>query len=209
MSELADRDVKYVFFSSGGAVYRQPDVDLELVSEQCICQPVCLYGYSKWMFEQYIDLHARIKSLKYLIVRPSNSYGPHQNPMRMQGFIAVVMHKLIYGNDIEIWSDGSVVRDHIFVADMANAFVALLVRDVWGEVFNIGRGAGSSLLELVCVMEQVTGGKATVIKIDSRSVDVSRIVFDVKKLKIATGFNARSLAEGIKLYYEVLIYVSV
>jgi UDP-glucose 4-epimerase len=205
ISELAVRGVKYVYFSSGGAIYGQPDVGLELVSEQRICQPVSLYGYSKWMFEQYVGLYARKNSLKYLIVRPSNPYGPHQNPLRMQGFIAVAMHKLLHGHDVEIWGDGSVIRDYIFVADMADAFVALLVRDVWSEVFNIGSGTGSSLLEVLCVMEQVTGKKATVIRKDSRSVDVSRIVLDVQKLKLATGFNPRSLSDGIRLYYEGLI----
>lgn len=209
MPELAGRGVRYVFFSSGGTVYGQAGAGAELVSERHACQPVNLYGYSKWMFEEYLGLCARTHALQYLIVRPSNPYGPHQNPMRMQGFIAVAMHKLLQGEDIEIWGDGSVVRDYIFVTDMVNAFSELLARDAWGEVFNIGSGMGSSLLDVLAAMEQVTGKKARVLHKASRSVDVSRIVLDVEKLKSVIDFQPKFLANGLQLYYEGLMNAAV
>ena len=205
MPELASRGVKYVFFSSGGTVYGRAGAGAVLMSEHHACQPVNLYGYSKWIFEQHLDLCARMHALQYMIIRPSNPYGPYQNPMRMQGFIAVAMHKLLQGKEIEIWGDGSVVRDYIFVTDMAYAFATMLARDPWGEVFNIGSGTGSSLLEVVAAMEQVSGKKARVLYKDSRSVDVNRIVLDVTKLKSVIDFQPKSLSNGLHLYHEGLM----
>jgi UDP-glucose 4-epimerase len=203
--ELAARGVRYVFFSSGGTVYGQAGAGAELMSERHACRPVNLYGYSKWLFEEYLGLCARMHALQYLIIRPSNPYGPYQNPQKMQGFIAVAMYKLCKGEVIEVWGDGSVVRDYIFVTDMANAFAVLLAREVWNEVFNIGGGTGYSLLDVLASMEQVTRKKAKVIQKDSRSVDVSRIVLDVTKLKSVIDFQPKSLADGLNLYYGGLM----
>lgn len=209
LPELANRGVKYVFFSSGGTVYGQAGAEAGLMSELNPCQPVNLYGYGKWMFEEYIGLCGRVHSLDHLIIRPSNPYGLYQNPMRAQGFIAVAMHKLLKGETIEIWGDGSVVRDYIWVTDMANAFISLLACSAWNEVFNIGSGIGYSLLEVLTVMEQVTGKKAKVVHKASRSVDVSRIVLDVAKLQATVDYEQKSLADGINIYYEGLMSAAI
>ena len=202
---LAARSVRYVFFSSGGAIYGR--AGSELMSEVDRCQPVNLYGYSKLISEDYIGLCERSNSLEYLIIRPSNPYGRYQNPMRMQGFIAVAMHKLLKNQEIEIWGDGSVTRDYIFVNDMADAFTSLLARNSWNGVFNIGSGIGYSLLEVLKVMENVTGKHARIVHKASRSVDVNRIVLDVSKLKSEVDFQPKSLVDGMKIYYEEIMNV--
>lgn len=203
---LAERSVRYVFFSSGGTIYGRAGA--ELMSELNHCQPVNLYGYGKLIFEEYIGLCGRSNSLEYLIIRPSNPYGMYQNPMRMQGFIAVAMHKLLKDEEIEIWGDGSVTRDYILVSDMADAFTSLLSCNAWNDVFNIGSGIGYSLLEVLGVMERVTGKQARIVHKASRSVDVSRIVLDVSRLRSEVDFHPKSLVDGIKIYYEGMMSVA-
>ncbi len=203
ISQLADRGVKYVFFSSGGTVYGH--AESEFISESDCGQPVNFYGYSKLLFEEYLKFYGRSHGLDYLIIRPSNPYGMYQNPLRKQGVIAVAMDRLLKGEAIEIWGDGSVVRDYICVSDMANALTLLLGKNIWNTIFNIGSGTGHSLLEILRIMDSITGQQAKIVYKEPRSVDVARIVLNVSKLKNEIEFRPISLSDGIKTYYKMLL----
>lgn len=203
ISQLGVRRVKYVFFSSGGTVYGH--AESEFSSESDRCRPVNFYGYSKLLFEEYLEFYGRSHCLDYLIIRPSNPYGMYQNPLRKQGFIAVAMDRLLKGEAVEIWGDGSVVRDYICVSDMANALTLLLGKNIWRTVFNIGSGSGHSLLEALGIMDSITGQQAKIVYKEPRSVDVARIVLSVSKLKNEIEFRPISLSEGIEIYFKQLL----
>ena len=203
ISLLADRGVKYVFISSGGTIYGH--AESEFISETDRCEPVNIYGYSKLVFEEYVKFYGRSHGLNYLIIRPSNPYGMYQNPLRKQGFIAVAMNLLLKGEAIEIWGDGSVVRDYVSVSDLANALTLLLGKNIWNTVFNIGSGAGHSLLEILSIMDSITGQRAKIVYKEPRLIDVARIVLNVSKLKNEIEFNPISVNDGIKSYYEMLL----
>ena len=202
--DLARRKIKYVYISSGGTVYGRNQNTY--ISESEECRPINFYGYSKLLFEEYLGLVHRMDQLDYLVIRPSNPYGPYQNPTRMQGVISVFMHKVLKDEAIDVWGDGSVVRDYIWVKDMANALTALLKKGVWNKSFNIGSGVGNSLIDLIKAIELVTSKKAQIIYKEARSIDAERIVLDVSKLKNEIDFYPVSLNEGVKLYYEKLIH---
>lgn len=200
VQDLAERKIKYVFFSSGGTIYGRNNA--MHIAESDICLPINFYGYSKQLFEEYLGFINRVSGLDYLVIRPSNPYGMYQSPTKKQGIISVVLYRILKGETIEIWGDGSVVRDYIWVNDMANAFARILAKDAWNNVFNIGSGVGHSLNEVVAITEVVTGLKAKIVYKEARSVDVQRIVLDVSKLKNEIDFYPISLGEGISLYYE-------
>jgi UDP-glucose 4-epimerase len=203
VSALAERGVKYVFFSSGGAIYGKSDAGFVPESERC--HPISLYGYSKLVFEEYIEYCQRSNSLEYLIIRPSNPYGFYQSPFKNQGFIPVAMNKILNGDEVEIWGDGSVIRDYIWVTDMADALALLLLKNVWNATFNIGSGSGHSLMQVLEVIESITLRKPKIIYRKSRGVDVDRIVLDISDLKKKVVFNPASLSDGVKMYYDGLI----
>lgn len=202
VNALASKKIKYVFLSSGGTVYGQPDSFV--VAENYSTNPISLYGLSKVYFEQYIAYVSRSGGLDYLIVRPSNPYGPFQNPQRKQGLIAVAVDKVLKGEEIEVWGDGSVVRDYIWVEDLANAVTQLLDRNIWNETFNIGSGRGHSVNEIIKTIEDVSGVAARCLYQKSRSIDVNSIVLDVNKLRSAINFEPTMLRNGIDKYVNGL-----
>lgn len=202
VSKLACTKIKYVYMSSGGTVYGQPEG--QHVGEDDPKNPISLYGLSKVFFEQFIGYASRTSGLNYLILRPSNPYGFFQNPHKKQGLIAVVTDKILNGEDVQIWGDGSVVRDYIWVEDLANAVSALLERNIWNETFNIGSGLGHSVNEIIRTIEDVSGVAARCHYQASRATDVSRIVLDVNRLKSAINFEPTMLRSGIEQYIEGL-----
>ncbi len=203
-NRLAERKVKYVFFSSGGTIYGRSEHPAVAESDQCL--PINFYGYSKRMFEEYLAFVGRMSGLEYLVIRPSNPYGPHQNPARKQGFVCAVLDRLLKGGTIEIWGDGSVVRDYIWVSDMASAVAGILEKNIWNSIFNIGSGVGHSLTEVIEIAETVTGRRAQTVFKEARTVDVPRVVMDISKLKNEIPFSPICLTDGMRLYYEELVH---
>lgn len=201
--QLAARGIKYVYFSSGGAIYGR--TGSELIAESTECRPISLYGYAKLIFEEYLGFCARAHGLEYLIVRPSNPYGRFQNPTRMQGFIAVCMDRILKDEEIEIWGDGSVVRDYILVSDMTAAFASLLAKGPGNGAFNLGSGVGHSLNDVLGMLETVTQRQARVRYMPPRSVDVERMVLDVSKLKSEIEFAPHSLRNGLEIFFDQLV----
>jgi UDP-glucose 4-epimerase len=200
LAKLSEKNIKYVYFSSGGAIY---GTKMQNSKETDSREPASLYGYSKLMFEEYILFASRVYGLNYLIFRPSNPYGSYQSPMRKQGFITVALNRLINNESIEIWGDGHTVRDYIWVQDFVLAVGAILLQNNWNEIFNVGSGVGYSLNEIVTILESVVKKKARILYKPARTTDVDRIVLDISKLQGRISFRPMPLRAGIELYSQL------
>jgi UDP-glucose 4-epimerase len=130
------------------------------------------------VIEKYLELYSNLHGLNYTILRIANPYGKYQKLTAEQGAIGVFLDRISENETITIWGDGSVVRDYIYVGDVANAFVKALTQDSPYRVFNIGTGVGISLRNLLSAMEKVTGVKPKVEYAPGRQVDVSINVLD-------------------------------
>jgi UDP-glucose 4-epimerase len=183
--------------SSGGTVYGVPKT--RSIPETHPTDPLCSYGITKLMTEKYLALFHHERGLDYRVLRPGNAYGERQPLHRHQGAVGVFLSQLAAGQPIEIWGDGQVVRDYVYAGDIAEALVrAATVRDDSARVFNIGSGAGTSLLELVEEMRHVTGVKPTVIMRPSRSFDIPANVLDIALAKKVLGWTpAVPLRDGL------------
>lgn len=202
LTELAARGIQYVFFSSGGTVYGHGGP--ELIDESSRCEPINFYGQSKKTMEDFIIFAGRSLGLKYLIIRPSNPYGRYQNPLRKQGFIAVALHQMMHNLPVEIWGDGSVVRDYLYVEDLTQAVSLLLRSGVSNEIFNVASGCGYAIHEILSKLSEVTGIAADVRYQSSRKVDVQSIILDIRKVQSFVPFIPLDLTSGIKKYYGYL-----
>src|SRR6516165_3302472 len=131
---------KIVFASSGGTVYGAARV--LPIPEHHETAPLCSYGIQKLVIEQYLDLYFRLYGLDYCTLRVSNPYGEGQRQNAAQGAVTVFLDKALRGEDIEIWGDGSVIRDYVYVRDVATAFSLATRHEGWPKVFNIGSGQG-------------------------------------------------------------------
>jgi UDP-glucose 4-epimerase len=189
---------RFVFLSSGGTVYG-PAQYLP-IDERHPTDPISAYGITKLAVEKYLQMYHHLYGLDYVILRPSVPYGPGQDPRRRQGAVSVFLYRAAQGDPIEIWGDGSVVRDYFYIEDMATA--AILGATAQGareeRVFNIGGGHGYSLNDLVRVIEEVTQRAVSVEYLPARRFDVPELVLDTSRATTHLGWTPRiGLRRGI------------
>lgn len=188
---------KIIFASSGGTVYGKP-VHLP-IKENHSTTPICSYGVVKLAVEQYLGVFDRLHGLDYTVLRLSNPFGEGQKTNAGQGAVAVFLDKALKGETIEIWGDGSIVRDYLHVSDVANAMVAATHYCGRGEVINIGSGEGRSLNQLLDVIEQVTERKLNIRYLEGRPFDVPVNVLAIDKAKNLLGWQPQlTFSEGLK-----------
>lgn len=189
-----------IYPSSGGSVYGETRSN-DPFTEQSACVPVSSYGLQKLAAEQYIRLHAERGYLTASVLRIANAYGWFHSLDRGQGLIGNAVQRALNRMPIAIIGNPDNVRDYIHIDDVFRAFRACLTRRVGFEVFNIGTGVGSSVLEVVSVIERLTGTTA------GRSLEanertrllVGRCVLDSGKARRELGWRYRiGLEDGIK-----------
>jgi UDP-glucose 4-epimerase len=194
---------KLVFLSSGGTIYGNIG-DAELVAESHPVRPMCSYGVSKLTIEHYLDVYKHLRGLDYVALRLSNPYGERQSPLRALGALTVFLHKILKRQPVEIWGDGSVTRDFIYVGDVATAVYLATVNPISG-IYNVGRGTGYSLNDILEHISRVVHLTPEVNWLPSRSFDVPKIVLDASKIRTATGWRSTtSLEDGIGITAEWL-----
>ncbi len=165
---------------------------------------MCSYGVSKLTIEHYLDVYKHLRDLNYVALRLANPYGERQSPLRALGALTVFLHRTLRRQNIEIWGDGSVTRDFIYVGDVAQAVYLATANPISG-VFNVGSGTGLSLRDILPHVQKAVGAEPVVTWLAPRSFDVPRIVLDANKLTKATDWRAiTSLTEGIGLTTEWL-----
>lgn len=167
---------KIVFTSSGGTVYGIPE-HLP-IREDHPTNPICSYGINKLEIEKYLFLFSKLHGLDYSIVRISNPYGQGQRADAQQGAIGVFAARAVAGEPVEIWGDGSVVRDYIHVSDVSKALVQALQYSGESRIFNIGSGEGKSLNEILDALDEILGQPVVRHYKNARAVDVPISVLD-------------------------------
>ncbi len=192
---------RLVFLSSGGTVYGNNGKTVN--REDDLTFPINLYGWMKLAIENYIRMVAATKPVDYLILRPSNAYGVGQNLTRNQGLIGMVLLKIRRGEKIEIWGDGGVVRDYLYVDDLSDAVVKLAEQSRWNETFNVGSGSGVSVNEVLEAIRVTVPIKFEVVRKAPRSIDIPANVLDISKIAGALGWKPSvDLKTGIAKTWE-------
>jgi UDP-glucose 4-epimerase len=171
LEAMAARNVrKIVFISSGGTVYGNP-VYLP-IDEMHPTNPQVPYGITKLAIEKYLQMFERIYGFNVVILRVANPFGPRQRPETAQGAIGVFLHRALLRQPIEIWGDGSVIRDYIYIDDVAEAFARAVQYSGSKSVFNIGSGVGTPLNELLKIIEEILGKSIERCYLPARPFDV-------------------------------------
>jgi UDP-glucose 4-epimerase len=187
---------KLIFISSGGTVYGIPD--LIPIPETHMLNPISNYGLSKLTAEKLIHLYHYSQNLNYTILRVSNAYGERQNLFKNQGVIGVWLRNILQKKEIELWGDGSVIRDYVYVKDVAAALVKALYTFQGSSIYNIGGGKGYALNDIIVELKKVVEVPFKVNYKPSRNFDVPINILDVSKAKEDLDFTPKvDLAEGI------------
>src|ERR1700694_1297380 len=192
---------KIVFVSSGGTVYGIPKSIP--IDESQPTHPTCSYGIHKLAVEKYLHLSRVLHGLDYCVLRPANLYGPRQRLDIAQGAVAVFLDRALRNEKIQIWGDGSVVRDYVYVEDAVGAFLKALTFEGEPKIFNIGSGLGVSLNELVRDIQTLVGHPLAVEYTAARSLDVPVNILDASLARQHLGWSPSTpLAEGLRHTYE-------
>ena len=189
---------KIVFLSSGGTVYGE--IAESEASEDHPTYPISSHGIIKLSIEKYLYLYNRLHNINYLILRVSNPYGNFHNSDK-QGFINVVIRRILRKEKVVIWGDGTIVRDFIYVKDLAIIIANLLKTGCFNQIINIGSGKGHSINQII---DYITENQPD-IEIEyrpARKYDIQRIVLDTKKLQSIYGFTLTDIRKGIFLTYQ-------
>ena len=181
---------KILFASSGGTVYGIPKQ--VPISESHPTDPVCSYAIGKLAVEKYLHLYYVLHGLDYCVLRIANAYGEGQRPFGSQGAVAVFLKKAMNDEVVEIWGDGKVVRDYVYVGDVIDAILKAMSYEGEHRLFNVGAGEGRSVNELLSAIESVIGHPVGRRYVHGRSFDVPINVLDIGRARVALGWEPRT-----------------
>jgi UDP-glucose 4-epimerase len=170
---------RIVFISSGGAVYGTPQ--RLPISETHPTDPICSYGIHKLAIEKYLHLFRTTYGLGSVTLRVSNIYGESQDSHSGLGAIAHFTNSAVNGDPIEIWGDGTITRDYIHVDDVVMAVLKSVLYRGPETVLNIGTGRGTSLNEIVGMIEAQLESRVRIVYRPARNFDVQDNLLDASR----------------------------
>ena len=214
LQELQDKADANFIFSSSCTVYGQAD-KMPITEDAPIKHAMSPYGNTKKMGEEIISDVAKVTTIKAILLRYFNPIGAHPSaeigelpigvPQNLVPFITQTAYGLrkelqVYGDDYPT-PDGTCIRDYIHVVDLAKAHVVALQRLLDKknadkvEVFNLGTGKGSSVLEVIQTFEKVSGKKLPYKIVGRREGDIMTAYASTEKANKVLGWKAQSTLE--------------
>jgi UDP-glucose 4-epimerase len=191
-----------VIFAGTRQVYGKPD--RLPVDENHLVRPIDVNGVNKAAGEYYHLLYNNAFGVRACSLRLTNVYGPRQLiKHNRQGFIGWFIRLAIEDRELQIFGDGSQMRDFVFVDDAADAFLRAGACDACdGEVFNVGGSEPIAHRDLVDVLLEVAGtGRVTYVPWppEKKAIDIGSFYSDSSKFIRATEWTPRvNLREGFQ-----------
>jgi CDP-paratose 2-epimerase len=155
------------------------------------------YGCSKLAADIYVQDYAYTYGLKTGVFRMSCIYGERQFGVEDQGWVSWFAIATLTGKPMTIYGDGKQVRDVLYIGDLINAFDKFLNSNLKHEVFNIGGGPENtlSLLELLEMLEKMSGMKPKISFAEWRPADQKVYISNINKAKILLNWKPKTTPE--------------
>lgn len=188
---------RVLFLSSGGSVYG--DTDKGESSEEDVPAPKSPYGIGKLTIENYLRYYKQTSGLDSITYRVANPYGPGQSPFGRQGVVPIFMKRVLDKQPIVVYGDGSMVRDYIYISDLAQMIEASFDKDHKYDVYNIGSDTGTSVNEIIDEIKQCTDTPISIEHTPVPSSFVQKNTLSIKRfLAEFDVYPSTSLPDGIK-----------
>ena len=173
-------------------------------SEVEASMPVSVYGATKAAQEELALLMHRSGKISARVLRFFNVYGPGQslsNPYT--GVLGVFVNRAIQGKSLDVYEDGLIKRDFVFIDDVVNALVEASRREFDGAV-NIGSGETVTVMDLAREIANLSGAKPQIsITGKTRIGDVRGLVADIGKASMVLGWRpGTAFSAGLRTYAE-------
>ncbi len=197
------RRCRRFIYASSMSVYGEVSSTQKAVDEQYPCNPSSYYGCNKLASEKMISIFTKKTDIKPTLFRFFNVYGPGQNMKNMkQGMASIYMSYLM--RDVPVIVKGSLerFRDFIYVDDLVDVLIkSELCEKMYGDVFNVGTGRTTTVLELIQSMLKAFGKKdfkLWVVVEGNTPGDIRGFAANISKLKAALGWvPEHNIEQGI------------
>lgn len=196
------RKVKtFVYLSSGGTVYgsgaKYP------IPESAITSPVSYYATSKLIVERVISSRLTDSGTSYKILRVANPYGVNQSISANHGVIPILLRNMQAGVTT-LLRGATAIRDYIHIIDVVRAIDAAIASSHSG-IYNIGTGVGTTISDLIEIVEEVTQLSPNVQYVSALPTDVDYNVLNISKASDELSWNPKiALRDGISDLWNIL-----
>ena len=208
LQAMQDNKVSNLIFSSSATVYGQPEI-LPATEQTPFQKALSAYGSTKQIGEEILEKVCASGTINNISLRYFNPVGAHESaligelpkgipnnlfPYVMQTAAGKLKELTVFGNDYDT-PDGSCLRDYIHVDDLAKAHVKACERllqnrqNATFEVYNIGTGKGTSVLEMIAAFEKITHQKLNYIIGPRREGDAAAVYADTAKANEAMNWK--------------------
>ncbi len=203
--EAARRNgAKKILYTSSIGAYSSAEVFKESEDDNTKPPMDMFPGWAKRMAEMQVEAYSiQYQTDNFAVVRPSNIYGPGDNFDEKNAMVIPTLMARVRRGDkpVQIWGDGSAVRDFLHATDAARGIILALIRGTRGKPVNLGCGYGISIREMVETLQKVTPFDAFFDT--SKPSGFPKRVMDITHARDVIGFEPEvSLYEGLKQTWE-------
>jgi len=189
-----------IVYASSAAVYGEPT--RLPVSEVDAARPISEYGASKLAVEHYLGAHAARGLIETVVLRYANVYGPRQRADGEAGVVAIFTRRMLAGEPVTIFGDGTKTRDYVYVGDVVEATVRAAAGPS-GVVANVASGREVADLELFREVAAATGYPDGPTHAADRRGDIAQICLDPTVARRTWDWRASvSLRDGVRRVVE-------
>jgi UDP-glucose 4-epimerase len=185
---------KITYLSSGGAVYSNYR-NYEFQEENTLT-PNNSYGIIKLTIEKYIILFHKMYQIDYLILRISNLYGEYHKSID-NGFINIAIRKALIDEKIQIWGNGEIKKDYLYIKDFLKIFWILNQKNIKNKIINVGSGNMYSINELINYLK-INLPNLKVEYMAEKMFDTKITKFDISLLSNLVSLNHTEFNDSLK-----------
>jgi len=193
-------EVKDFIFASSSSVYGVNE-KIPFAESDALTRTISPYAATKLAGEQICSNYAHLFGVRCMCLRFFTVYGPRQRPDLA---ISKFTERILAGETIQQYGDGTTARDYTYVEDIVEGILAAAdYHDADFEIFNLGGSATTTLTELIKMIEEACGLRAKIEVVGDQPGDVPRTFADVSKAHNLLGYSPKTpIADGIKKYVE-------
>ncbi len=199
LEEMKNRDIKKFIFASSSSIYGNND-KIPFSEADVVDQQVSLYGTTKKMGEELVYTYAYLYSMPTVCLRFFTVYGPRQRPeMAIHKFV----RRMINGESIPFFGDGTTARDYTYIDDSISGILAAIDSTDDFMIYNLGNSEPVKLTDLVNTIKRVIGKEAILEKYPLPPGDVYRTYADVSRAETRLDYvPATNLYNGIVQFVD-------